>query len=151
MDPKHLPPAVLLALGLTVTADGCCPWIPEVSDTPCLSVPLNVCLSPPVDTGVGPCLEPMPVDPPPADEPPADEPPADEPPPDEPPLGPCLKPLPPPEHQVCLSPPLPPKPAPAGDQGQLDEPQPGTRRAALLKVIGSGVLPPDVADRVRKG
>ena len=164
MDPKKLPPAVLLALGLA-SCDGCGA---KVHMGPCLSVvpmappqppPTEVDPPEPPDTGrapMTPCLSVRPLEEPPL-------------PPEEPPLTPCLEPLPPeeppspppPDLGVCLSPidvgpclsELPdPDAVPPDEEEDRREgasrfaPEDLERHAVLQRVILREALPIDVID-----
>ncbi|MCB9791222.1 MAG: hypothetical protein H6741_00690 [Alphaproteobacteria bacterium] len=167
MDPKKLPPAVLLALGLgacgrcgepehlgpclSVVAPPEEPPQPEdLSNHPCLSALPDPDARPPVDTGAGPCLS---VELPP-EEPPAHPclsmvRPPDRVVPPEPDIQPCLEPLPEDLHP-CLSiaPPKhiePPPPPPEEEEGaSLRAPEGLERQAALRRVLSRDALPVDI-------
>ncbi|MCB9677882.1 MAG: hypothetical protein H6737_22465 [Alphaproteobacteria bacterium] len=173
-DPRKLSPALLAALGLTACTDGCHPSdLPLVGTLfddggddrvgPCLE--MMPCLSPPpIDTDAGPCLNVPEPEPPglcliarpavPITQPirvgPCLKIRRPEPIP-EPPVAPCLKPVAPPRPSVkpCLDfvvPPQAPLPTPApDDQSGLVLPD---RVEVLATLLDSGILPPDVLDRI---
>lgn len=125
-----LPRSVLLALGLTTGCQQC----GSTHLGPCLSPVVDEVTPPPPpqDTAVGPCLSELP----------------------DPYIGPCLSPVDePPPMDVCLSvlpepePPEPvPQPTPADGASGQRAPSDAVRR-----VLARGVLPDDVAERLRRG
>lgn len=126
-----LPPSVLIALGLSVACAG-----------DCGGGLLGPCLEPmpPEEPDVGPCLSERPNPPP------------------EPPLEPCLSVQPdpqPPEPDLgpCLSPPAPPDPPPPSGEDAGLRRAPGEERLARedvrKRVLARGVLPADVAERLK--
>jgi hypothetical protein len=133
MPPRPIPPSILVALGLA--ACGPCLDIAVPTDTDDTDTD--------TDTGVGPCLSP-PLDTGDTDTG----------------VGPCLD-VPPPDTGVgpCLSPPLdtgdtsePPSTADTAADPDTDAPAAfsGARRDALIEeLVRSGVLPADVAARLR--
>lgn len=152
MSPPRLPASVLAALGLTAAAPSCRDE-PEVR--PCLNVVVPQPVDADPDTGpaappdldggtehVGPCLEFVDEPPPPPLPEPVDPP--------EPPIEPCLSPpAPEPPIEPCLriAPPRPDRP----DAEPKSLPAPGAPEKAevVRKVLDGGVLPEDVAARLR--
>ena len=154
MDPKQLPPAILLALGLvSVTQEGCSMSNPSLSFAADEEGQLGPCLSPSMDadpemdvdmdtdTDTGseklpPCLDIVPI---------------------EPPVGPCLEPptTPPPPIEIlgpCLSPAMDEPPPPSRKKRRsslLITGDADSRQAAAERAEQSG-LPADVLARIRR-